>query len=113
MRDGWSASISAGMEDTNMTRPTEKEAYEGKCRRLIKKIWEKELKQSIEECPFVGFDPTTPAEPIFIILRTDKEKIQVHRSRFDECFNSENKEKQEYSTNILRELLARHFLPKN
>ena len=90
-----------------MEKPTPKEAFENKCRKFIKELWEKDLLQSKDELISVGFEPDVIRESNFIKVVTEKGSVQIHKTSFENFFNSRTHEQTESCKNKIKSLLKR------
>lgn len=85
-----------------MTRPTPREAEEMRIRKLVKDIWENDCARKKDELVGIGFNDD---KPNFTIIRTDKASIEIHRSSFEDYFNSRSEEQKKYARDSIKKFL--------
>jgi hypothetical protein len=83
-----------------MTRPTEKEAEKARIIKLIKDIWENDCKRKRDELTKISIDD-------FIKVSVKNESADIHKSSFDNYFNTENKMKKQSAKDVIKNILNR------
>lgn len=84
-----------------MARPTPREAEEMKIRRLVKDIWGYHYRRKRNELTRIAFKDNSN----FIEISVGKKSIEIHKSSFENYFNSKDKEQRRYSINHIKKIL--------
>ncbi len=88
-----------------MPRPTARQEFENRCRRIVEEIWEKAYRRSKDELIFIGFQSKSVRESNFINIRTERQMMQIHKSSFENYFNAKTKEQQESCRDNIKKVL--------
>lgn len=87
-----------------MSRKTEEESFLNKCKKLIKEIWEG-YGRSKDELMFIGYKESFRGKKNWIIVKTNENGIEIHKSSFENYFNDGNKERQQSAYNRIADYL--------